>query len=253
MNGEAAAGRERTPDPTDRGHVPNRTATEDPGHAPDRGPAPDPTAPAAPRSAPDDTAPATPDSAPDPAPPTAWGPVPPSAKRAVDLLASTALLLLLAVPLLALAAAVAATSRGPVLLRRERAGLNGRPFPMLTFRMTPATRVGKLLHRHYLDHLPQLLNVVRGEMSLVGPRPLTPERTAALTGADRVRTAVRPGITGLWQIGGRTGLPWEEMAVLDAHYVREHWLGMDLAILARTLPATTRGRGPRRACGLRQA
>ncbi|MFF0445935.1 sugar transferase [Streptomyces sp. NPDC004609] len=179
--------------------------------------------------------------------------VPLSAKRAVDLLASVTLLLLLAVPLLALAATVAATSRGPVLVRRERAGLDGRPFPMLTFRTAPATRVGRLLHRHYLDHLPQLLNVVRGEMSLVGPRPLTPERTAALTGADRVRTAVRPGVTGLWQIGGRTGLPWEEMAVLDAHYVREHWLGMDLAILARTLPATARGRGPRRAPRLRQA
>ncbi|MGW4032487.1 sugar transferase [Streptomyces sp. NPDC004838] len=173
------------------------------------------------------------------------------AKRAVDLLGGALLLLLLAVPLLALAAAIAATSPGPVLVHRQRSGRDGRPFAMRTFRMAPATAVGRLLHRHYLDHLPQLINVVRGEMSLVGPRPLPPDRI--LTAEERARSAVRPGITGLWQIGGRSGLPWEEMSVLDLHYVREHWLGMDLTILARTLPAAVRGRSPRRAPLLRQA
>jgi lipopolysaccharide/colanic/teichoic acid biosynthesis glycosyltransferase len=168
-----------------------------------------------------------------------------TAKRAVDLLLGTALLLLLALPLLALAAAVAAGPRGPVLVPLERSGPEGRPFRILTFRKAPGTRTGRLLHRHYLDHLPQLLNVLRGEMSLVGPRPLAPARVAALTGADRCRAAVRPGLTGPWQTGGRTGLPWEEMSVLDLHYVREHWLGTDLALLARTLPAVVRGRpGP---------
>ncbi|GAA2264000.1 hypothetical protein GCM10010232_65040 [Streptomyces amakusaensis] len=166
------------------------------------------------------------------------------AKRAFDLAAGVALLLLLTPLLLALAAAVALSSRGPVLVRRERAGLGGRPFSMLTFRTAPATRVGRLLHRHFLDCLPQLINVVRGEMSLVGPRPLTPARAAAVTGPARAGRSVRPGITGLWQTGRRSGLPWDEMAVLDPHYVEAHWLGLDLVILARTLPAALRGRTP---------
>ncbi|MFF8957959.1 sugar transferase [Streptomyces sp. NPDC014894] len=178
-----------------------------------------------------------------PGPPIASSP----AKRAVDLLGGVLLLLGLAVPLLAIAAAIAVSSPGPVLVRRERAGLGGRPFAMLVFRTAPATRVGRLLRAHYLDHLPQLIHVVRGEMSLVGPRPPTPAGAAAATGPARAVRAVRPGITGPWQIGGgRPGPPWEERAVLDPHYVAEHWLGLDLMILARTLPAVLRGRTPAR-------
>lgn len=174
-----------------------------------------------------------------------------TSKRAVDVVGGTLLLLLLAPALLALAAAVAVTSRGPVLVPLRRAGAGGRPFAMLAFRTAPATRTGRLLHRHYLDHLPQLINVVRGEMSLVGPRPLPVDHP--LTGTARARAAVRPGITGPWQIGGRSGLPWEEMAVQDLYYVREHWLGMDLAILARTAAIAARGLGPRRLRGRTRA
>ncbi|MEO3972508.1 sugar transferase [Streptomyces sp. CAU 1734] len=167
-------------------------------------------------------------------------------KRAFDMIAGSALLLLLAAPLLVIAAAVAETSRGPVLVPRERAGLGGRPFPILSFRTDRGTRLGRALHRHFLDHLPQLVNVVRGEMSLVGPRPMPPSGPAPAPGADRARASVRPGVTGLWQVGGRSGLPWEERGVLDLHYVDEHWIGMDLAVLARTLPAAVRGRPPSR-------
>ncbi|QDY78021.1 sugar transferase [Streptomyces qinzhouensis] len=166
-------------------------------------------------------------------------------KRAVDLLGAALLLLLLAPALPVLLTAVAVSARGPVLVPKPCTGAGGRPFRMLTFRVAPGTRTGRLLHRHYLDHLPQLVNVLRGEMSLVGPRPLPVDRI--LTGSARARTSVRPGITGLWQTGGRSGLPWEEMAVQDLHYVREHWLGMDLKILVRTLSTARRGRPARAA------
>lgn len=91
------------------------------------------------------------------------------------------------------------------------------------------------MERCGLDALPQLLNVLRGEMSLVGPRP--EPRTDP---ADRL--LVRPGMTGLWQVSARSDLPWEEMALLDRHYVENHWLGMDLAILAQTPRAALRQR-----------
>ncbi|UYQ63434.1 sugar transferase [Streptomyces peucetius] len=167
------------------------------------------------------------------------------AKRAVDLTGALLLLLALSPLLLIAAAAVAATSPGPVLRRRERAGLGGRTFTMLTFRTghpKAVTPVGRALRRHFLDRLPQLLNVVRGEMSLVGPHPLTPDAVREGVGPERVRLAVRPGMTGLWQVSGRSELPWEEMTVLDLHYVEQHWLGLDLAILARTVPVAVAGR-----------
>ncbi|MCX4824636.1 sugar transferase [Streptomyces sp. NBC_01142] len=170
------------------------------------------------------------------------------AKRAVDLTASVILLLALSPVLFTVAVAVALTSPGPVLIRRERTGLGGRTFAMLTFRTRRAgpvrdlTPAGRLLRRHLLDGLPQLLNVARGEMSLVGPRPLPPQGSRPAVGAARARLGVRPGITGLWQVSGRSELPWEEMAVLDLHYVEQHWLGLDLLILARTVPAAVAGR-----------
>ncbi|MFF3396897.1 sugar transferase [Streptomyces sp. NPDC002659] len=162
------------------------------------------------------------------------------AKRAIDLTGSLILLLLLSPALLALTAAVASTTRGPLLTRRDRTGLGGSTFAMLSFRTTPASPAGRLLRRHFLDNLPQLINVVRGEMSLVGPRPLAPGKDASVAG--RARLCVRPGMTGLWQISGRSELPWEEMGVLDLHYVEQHWLGLDLLILVRTLPAAIAGR-----------
>ncbi|MBT2368110.1 sugar transferase [Streptomyces sp. ISL-10] len=168
-----------------------------------------------------------------------------SAKRAVDLAGSLFLLLTLSPVLLAAAIAVSVTSPGPTLHRARRTGLGGRTFERFTFRTMRAgqvTPVGRALRRHFLDGLPQLVNVVRGEMSLVGPRPLPVEPAPA--GPERARLAVRPGITGLWQISGRSELPWEEMTVLDLHYVEQHWLGLDLMILARTVPAAVAGRPP---------
>ncbi|MDQ1009486.1 lipopolysaccharide/colanic/teichoic acid biosynthesis glycosyltransferase [Streptomyces sp. V4I23] len=167
------------------------------------------------------------------------------AKRAVDLAGSLFLLLALSPVLLTAAAAVAVSSPGPVLHPAPRTGLHGRPFQMFTFRTTHAghaTAVGRLLRRRFLDGLPQLINVVRGDMSLVGPPPLPVEPAPA--GPGRARLAVRPGITGLWQISGRSELPWEEMTVLDLHYVEQHWLGLDLMILARTVPTALAGRPP---------
>ncbi|MFI1394233.1 sugar transferase [Streptomyces sp. NPDC020681] len=169
----------------------------------------------------------------------------PDAKRVVDLAGGVILLLLLCPALLMIAAVAAVTCRGAVLARRDRAGQGGRTFTMLVFHMNLATPAGRTLHHHFLDQLPQLINVVRGEMSLVGPRPLPP--------AHRDRAAklgVRPGITGLWQISGRSELPWEEMDVLDLHYVEQHWLGLDLKILVRTPAAAVAGRRPPRAVRL---
>ncbi|MBT2492734.1 sugar transferase [Streptomyces sp. ISL-96] len=161
------------------------------------------------------------------------------AKRIFDLAATTALLLIAAPLLLLTATAAAVTSRGPLLVRNTRAGLGGRPFEMLTLRTDPRTPAGRLLRRWRLDVLPRLLHVLRGEMSLVGPCPLPPGHRSA----TRARLVVRPGITGLWQVSARSELPWEEMDVLDLHYIEQHWLGLDLAILTRTLPAALATRG----------
>ncbi|QES49309.1 sugar transferase [Streptomyces venezuelae] len=162
---------------------------------------------------------------------------PPPAKRVFDLFGALALLGVLALPLLATCAALYAARGGRVFLREPAAGLGGRPFRTWRFRTAP----DGLLGRHALDRLPQLVNVVRGEMSLVGPRPQPPGVTGRLSSADRL--FVRPGITGLWQVGDRSDMPWEEMELLDRHYVENHWLGMDLRILARTPRAAV---GPRR-------
>ncbi|MEV8310267.1 sugar transferase [Streptomyces flavidovirens] len=160
------------------------------------------------------------------------------AKRIFDLVVTAALLPIAAPLLLLTATAVAVTSPGPVLVRKTRAGLAGRPFGMLTLRTDPRTPVGGLLRRWRLDALPRLIHVLRGEMSLVGPCALPPGHPSA----TRARLVVRPGITGLWQVGGRSELPWEEMDVLDLHYIEQHWLGLDLAVLARTIPAVLAAR-----------
>lgn len=162
-------------------------------------------------------------------------PARPPAKRVLDLIGAAILLPLCAVPL-ALAAAVLATAHGRrVLVREPAAGLAGRPFLTYRLRTAGAGRAGAAVERCALDGLPQLLNVFRGEMSLVGPRP--EPRTD-----QPERLLVRPGMTGLWQVSARSDLPWEEMALLDRHYVESHWLGMDLAILAQTPRAAYRQR-----------
>ncbi|MCP3755321.1 sugar transferase [Streptomyces sp. NPDC056773] len=167
-----------------------------------------------------------------PARPVPW----PSAKRVLDLAGAVLLLGVLLVPLLLIAGLLYVAPGAGALVREPAAGLAGRPYRAWRFRAGKG-RAGAALERCALDGLPQLLNVVRGEMSLVGPRPQP--------GDDRPeRLLVRPGMTGLWQVSARSDLPWEEMDLLDRHYVENHWLGMDLAILARTPRAAWRHRQP---------
>lgn len=162
-------------------------------------------------------------------------PAAPPAKRVLDLVGAVVLLTLLALPLALAAGLLYATQGGRAFVREPAAGLAGRPFRTWRLRTEEAGRAGAVLERCALDSAPQLFNVLRGEMSLVGPRP--GPRT------DRPdRLLVRPGVTGLWQVSARSDLPWEEMALLDRHYVENHWLGMDLAILAQTPRAAYRHR-----------
>ncbi|MER7764905.1 sugar transferase [Streptomyces sp. NPDC097619] len=156
----------------------------------------------------------------------------PGAKRVFDL-GAAALLLAAALPaLLLLAAALAVSCRAAPLVRAPATGLGGRPYRRWLLR-TAGSPLGDRLRRHRLQGIPQLWNVLRGEMSLVGPRP-------ELRPGPRGRLWVRPGMTGLWQVSARSELPWEEMTLLDLHYVEHHWLGMDLAILAQTPRAAFR-------------
>jgi lipopolysaccharide/colanic/teichoic acid biosynthesis glycosyltransferase len=181
-------------------------------------------------------------------------------KRAMDLLLSALALLLLSPVLLVTAAAVAIDSGFPVLFRQTRIGLGGRTFGMLKFRSmvrnaaaigpfnTSAndpriTRVGRFIRRTSLDELPQLLNVLKGDMSLVGPRPDVPVQRALYTDGDwALRCSVRPGITGLAQVVLRSEGTEDQRRELDLRYVREQGLWLDLRILARTVGRLT-GRG----------
>lgn len=161
--------------------------------------------------------------------------------------------LLLCLPLLALvAAAVYAFLGRPVLLRQRRLGLGEAPFAIVKFRTmregagSDAERLGRFgrfLRATSLDELPELWNVLRGEMSLVGPRPLLPQYKDRYTTEQARRHEVRPGLTGWAQVNGRNRLPWDERLALDVWYV-DHWsLGLDLRILARTLPVVLRRQG----------
>jgi exopolysaccharide biosynthesis polyprenyl glycosylphosphotransferase len=193
-------------------------------------------------------------------------------KRGVDVIAAVTGLLVL-VPLLAvIAAAIALTSPGPVLYAQERYGLNRRIFRMYKFRTMVAnadalqesvehlneaegpvfkirndpriTPLGSFLRRTSLDELPQLLNVLKGDMSLVGPRPLPLRDVRHFShGALMRRFSVRPGITGLWQVSGRSGLGFDEWIRLDLQYIDEWSMRLDFRILLRTLPAVVRGAG----------
>lgn len=174
--------------------------------------------------------------------------------------------------LLGIAVAVRMTSRGPALFRQARVGENGRLFTMVKFRsmVTGAdqqvarlreqnenadgllfkmrldprvTGVGKVLRRYSLDELPQLINVALGHMSLVGPRPPLPEEVNRYGGDVSRRLLVRPGLTGLWQVSGRSELSWEQAVRLDLEYVENWSLSLDLVILWRTVSAVLRSRG----------
>lgn len=181
--------------------------------------------------------------------------------RAFDLLVAS-LALVAASPALAVAAiAIKLTDRGPVLYRQRRAGRDGRPFDLLKLRtMVPGaegigaglavntgdpriTPTGHLLRRLSLDELPNLVNVLRGEMSIVGPRPTLPSQVDQYTPRQRRRLEVKPGITGWAQVHGRASLPWSERIELDVWYVENRSLALDLRILARTPLLLLRGDG----------
>ena len=173
-----------------------------------------------------------------------------------------ALLLALAAPLLVLAAiAIRLESRGPVFYRQLRVGRDGEPFELWKLRtMVPGaetmgagiyvvegdtriTRVGRLLRRFSLDELPNLVNVLRGELAIVGPRPTVQEQVDRYTERQRRRLEVKPGITGWAQINGRTSLPWPERIELDVWYVEHRSMRLDLRILLRTARLLATGHG----------
>jgi lipopolysaccharide/colanic/teichoic acid biosynthesis glycosyltransferase len=185
----------------------------------------------------------------------------PNASRALDLIVAT-VGLALAAPLLAGAAAlIKLESRGPVFYRQRRVGIDGRPFALWKLRtMVPGaeamgggiyvlqgdpriTRVGRVLRRFSLDELPNLVNVLRGEMAIVGPRPTVQEQVDRYTDRQLRRLEVKPGITGWAQVNGRTSLPWPERIELDVWYVEHRSLALDLRILLRTARMLASGHG----------
>jgi exopolysaccharide biosynthesis polyprenyl glycosylphosphotransferase len=192
-------------------------------------------------------------------------------KRALDLVVTSGLILALSPLMLATAVAIKLSDGGPILYRQRRVGRGGRTFEMLKFRSMVVgaadqivdlsdsnaadgllfklhddprvTRVGRVIRRFAIDELPQLLNVLKGDMSLVGPRPLAVEPDA-FRAADNRRHSVLPGITGYWQISGGNGLTFKEMVKLDLAYVQNWSLWLDLRLLLRTLPALAYRRPP---------
>jgi lipopolysaccharide/colanic/teichoic acid biosynthesis glycosyltransferase len=192
-------------------------------------------------------------------------------KRALDVVGALALGLLTAPIMIAIGAAIRLASPGPVLFWQERVGEGGRAFELVKFRtmvlgadaMTAELMqrshdpdwllldddprvfgVGRLLRLTSLDELPQLWNVLRGEMSLVGPRPLSVRDDLRVPDWARGRCDVKPGLTGPWQVAGRTTVPFEEMVELDCLYVASNWsLRRDLELIARTVPAVLLQRG----------
>jgi lipopolysaccharide/colanic/teichoic acid biosynthesis glycosyltransferase len=182
-------------------------------------------------------------------------------RRAIDILVSGAGLLA-AAPVLALAAlAIRLESPGPVIYRQRRIGRDGRPFDVLKLRTmvdgaewlgaglavntgdARITRVGRLLRRTSLDELPNLLNVLRGDMSLIGPRPTLPHQVDAYDARQRGRLAIRPGITGWAQVNGRASIPWPERIELDLHYIEHRSLALDLEIVRRSFRVLIAGEG----------
>lgn len=192
-------------------------------------------------------------------------------KRLMDVIVASMLLAFLALPLAIVAIAIKLDSPGPLFYPHIRVGHNGRRFKMYKFRSmhvdadkakqgllpkneTDAplfklkndprrTRVGQIIRRFSIDEFPQLLNVVQGHMSLVGPRPGLPEEAAQYNDYHAHRVVAVPGMTGLWQVSGRSLLPFERMVELDVRYAREWSLWLDFVILVQTVPVILGGRG----------
>lgn len=194
-----------------------------------------------------------------------------SAKRAFDVSVATLGLMGASLLMLVVAVAVRLDSPGPVLFRQVRVGRNGKPFKVLKFRTMVVgaeeqvidlrdlneadgplfkisadprvTRVGAILRRTSIDELPQLWNVIRGDMSLVGPRPAIPSEVEAWLPELHERLRVKPGMTGMWQVNGRSAASWDDYVRLDLYYVDNWSLSTDLTILAQTVPAVLSSRG----------
>jgi lipopolysaccharide/colanic/teichoic acid biosynthesis glycosyltransferase len=193
--------------------------------------------------------------------------------KAIGERVAAAVLLLLAIPILVLAVlAIRLDSPGPAVFRQRRVGKDGREFTMLKLRTmctdaerikillsdaneSPGgvlfkikadprvTRIGRFLRRLSVDEVPQLVNVLRGEMALIGPRPALPDEVAQYDATAARRLEVKPGLTGLWQVSGRSDLPWDEAIRLDVEYVDNWSLGLDLRIICRTAGAVLGRRG----------
>jgi lipopolysaccharide/colanic/teichoic acid biosynthesis glycosyltransferase len=181
--------------------------------------------------------------------------------RIFDIAAALLALALLSPILLVAAIAIKLGSHGPVVYRQRRVGLGGEEFEMLKLRTmvegsdpigvgTVVTRddprvtaPGRVLRRASLDEIPNLVNVLRGEMAIVGPRPTIPAQVADYTPRQRRRHEVRPGITGWAQVQGRTGIPWEERIELDVEYVDHRSAALDARILTKTVGLLLSGRG----------
>jgi exopolysaccharide biosynthesis polyprenyl glycosylphosphotransferase len=192
-------------------------------------------------------------------------------KRGFDVVVGSLMALIALLPGLLIAAAIRLETAGPVLFSQVRVGKNGRPFRCYKFRsMVPnadqlreqmavlnessgplfkirndprLTRVGRFIRRYSLDELPQLINVLRGEMSLIGPRPNLPSEVEQYQDWMTKRLSVCPGLTGLWQVSGRSDLTFDEMVLLDIYYVENWTMGLDLNILLRSVPAVIQARG----------
>jgi exopolysaccharide biosynthesis polyprenyl glycosylphosphotransferase len=193
------------------------------------------------------------------------------AKRALDFIIALVSIIVLSPVLMAIAIAIKLDSRGSVFFKQERLGKGTRRFTMIKFRSMYVdgdarigelaalneatgplfkmrrdpriTRVGRILRRTSLDELPQLFNVLAGTMSIVGPRPPLPRELAGFDRIQRARLRVLPGLTGLWQVSGRSDLPFEEMVRLDMEYIEKRSLIMDLRIIAMTVPSVVLGVG----------
>jgi exopolysaccharide biosynthesis polyprenyl glycosylphosphotransferase len=192
-------------------------------------------------------------------------------KRLFDVVASAVALWLFLPVIAAIAISIKLTSRGPVLFRQSRVGLNGRTFNMLKFRSMVVdaeaqkaalalsneqagpvfkikndpriTRVGRFIRKYSLDELPQLINVLRGDMSVVGPRPPIPSEVAKYETWQRRRLSMRPGLTCIWQVSGRNQISFEDWMYLDMNYI-DHWsFGLDLNLILKTVPVVLTGRG----------
>jgi lipopolysaccharide/colanic/teichoic acid biosynthesis glycosyltransferase len=193
-------------------------------------------------------------------------------KRAIDMAGSLAMLILLSPVFLVTAIAIATTSEGEVIHRQRRIGRDGRPFTMLKFRSMVVgaheqrhlyehrnshdqgpvfkipddprvTRVGRVIRRFSIDELPQLVNVLKGDMSLVGPRPPLPEEFETYNVRQQLRTLATPGLTCIWQVSGRSDVDFDSWVDMDLEYIKRWTLRLDLVLLAKSVPSVIAGHG----------